>query len=818
MSNIRFAFRQLVKTPGFTIVALVTLALGIGVNTSMYTLIDVLLFRSAPFPEPERLVMIQGTTAQTQHDGFSFVEIEEMRAQNTAQAGAGAPAGQSHTLESLTTFSGWNNTLAEPGQPAERLSSIDASADFFTTFRVQPILGRAYTAEEEVPGHNQVAILSYALWQTRFGGAPDILGRSLRLNAEQVTVIGVMPASFTYPLFWGKVDLWRPMTVPRHIVEDRNNRFFGAIGRLNPGVTREQVKAQLTPLAANWARDFPKTSTGRGFNLMELHKATMDDTSTFIVWLMLGLSGSVLLIACANLANLQLARATANVRDLAIRSALGASRFRLILHQLTECMVLALGGGLGGVLVALWVNAALGSAIRIGDAGGLPLPMNGRILVATFIVSLLTGVLFGLLPAWLASRSDAVTMLKQQHRGSTTGKGTHFARHTLIVVEVALALALLGAAGVMIRGFQAMLRKNCGWDTDRVLVANIHVPEQSTYNTEDKRRIVIKKLEQRLARIPGAEATAVCTTVPTFGCSKEQAIQVAGQTSDDPNKQPNAGYTMIGADFFTALGIPLREGHTFSPDLRAENPPVVVVNEALARKFWPGESAIGKRIADRQGDATVSREIIGVVGDVRFPLNITDPDTMLQVYKPLVNEPWGYLHLVVRGRAPASFKNDVRRAVSDIDPDVAVEELYTIPEAVDRFEHNIVVINNTLGGFALLGLVLAAVGLYGVISNLVAQRTNEFGIRLALGAKPRDVLALVLGIGVRLTLLGLAIGGVLAYVLNRILGSSMPRMAGTDPVTLTAVAAVLFAVALFACWVPAHRATQVNPLEALRAE
>jgi predicted permease len=444
--------------------------------------------------------------------------------------------------------------------------------------------------------------------------------------------------------------------------------------------------------------------------------------------------------------------------------------------------------------------------------------MNGRILSATFLVSLLTGVLFGLLPAWLASRSDAVAMLKQQHRGSTSGKGAHFARHTLIVAEVALALALLSAAGVMIRGFQAMLKRNSGWDTDRVLVANIHVPEQSTYNTEDKRRVVIKKLELRLAQIPGTEHTAVCTTVPTFSYSKEQPIQVAGQTSDDPNKQPNAGYTMVGSDYFATLGIPLLEGRTFSPDLRAENPPVVIVNEMLARKFWPGESAIGKRIADRQGDAIVSREIIGVVGDVHFPLNPGTPDTMLQVYKPLVNEPWGYLHLVVRGRSPLAFKNDVRRAVSDVDPDVAVEELYTMPEAVDRFEHNLIVINNTLGGFALLGLVLAAVGLYGVISNLVAQRTAEFGIRLALGATPRDLLRLVLGRGILLTLIGLAIGGVLAYLLNRILGSSMPRMAGTDPVTLIAVAAVLFAVALFACWVPARRATRVNPLEALRTE
>jgi len=818
MQSLRFAIRQLIKTPGFTIVALVTLALGIGVNTSMYTLVDVLLFRSAPFPEPDRLVTIQGTNAQTQRDQFAFAEVDEMRAQTTGSAANNAAAGQAHTIESLTTLSGWTDTFAEPGQPAERLFSIDASADFFKTFRVQPILGRAYSAEEELPGHNQVAILSYAFWRDRFGADPSILGRTLRLNAEQVTVIGVMPASFTYPLLWGKIDLWRPITIPRHIVEDRNNHFFAAVGRLNPGVTQEQLKAELMPLATRWAHDYPQTGTGRGFNILLLQKATMDDTSTFIVWLMLGLSASVLLIACANLANLQLARATANVRDLAIRSALGASRFRLILHQLTECVVLSVFGGLGGLLVALWVNAAFGGSIRIGDVQGLPLNMNGRILGVTFLVSLLTGILFGLLPAWLASRGDAVAMLKQQHRGSTTGRGTQFARHALIIAEVALALALLSAAGVMIRGFQAMIKRASGWDTDRVLVANIHVPEQSTYSTEESRRVVIKKFEQRLAQIPGAEGTTVCTNVPTFGYSKEVPIQVAGQTSDDPNKQPNAGYIMVGPDYFSTMGIPLREGRAFSPDLRPDSPAVVVVGESLARKFWPGESAIGKRIADRQGDKIVWREIIGVAGDVHFPLNPGDPNTMLQVYKPLVNEPWGYLHLVVRGQTPARFKNDLRHAIADIDPDVAVEELYTIPESVDRFEHNIIVINDTLGGFAILGLVLAAVGLYGVISNLVAQRTGEFGIRLALGATPRDLLRLVLGRGMILTLIGLMIGVVLAYLLNRGLGSMMPRMAGTDPVTLAAVAGALFAVALFACWVPARRATRVNPLEALRTE
>jgi predicted permease len=683
---------------------------------------------------------------------------------------------------------------------------------------VQPLVGRPFTKDEGVPGRNQVALLGYELWQSRFGGDPAVVGRSLRLNAEPVTVIGVMPASFGYPLLFGKVDLWRPLTVPRHIVDDRNNHFFQAVGRLETGTAAAELQARLEPLGARWAQDYPKDSAGRGFKVMELHKSTMDSAGYLIVWMLMGLAGSVLLIACANLANLQLARATASAKDLAIRSALGASRGRLIAHQLTECMVLAVGGGLGGLLVAASVNRALGRAIRIGDAGSLPLPIDGPILAMSLLVSGVAGIAFGLLPAWLASRNDVVTTLKQQARGTTSSRGQRFARQGLIVAEVSLALALLAVAGVMIRGFSALLRKDPGWDTGRILAANIHLPEQSTYETEDKRRLAIEKLERLLAAVPGAEATGICTTPPFFGYSRTGPIQVEGQTSDDPVHQPLAGYIMVDAGFFGAMGIPLREGRLFPADLRASSPPVVVIGESLARKFWPHDSAIGKRIGDREKGEVVFREVIGVVRDIAFPMNLANPETLLQIYKPLVHEPWGYLHLLVRAAAPGTFKGEVRRVVRDLDPDVAVQELYTVPEASDRYQHNIVVVNNTLGAFAVLGLVLAAVGLYGVISNLVAHRTAEFGIRLALGAQPSDVLRLVLGTGVKLTAAGLVAGAGLAYALIRLLRSEMPRMAGADPATLALVVLVLVAVALFACYWPARRATRVDPLLALRAE
>ncbi len=810
-SSIRFSIRQLAKTPGFTFIALLTLALGIGVNASMYTLVDVLLFRSAPFPEPDRLLFIQGLSPQGQPDGFSYAEIEEMHALAASQP--------SSAFESITAFSQWNNDLAEPGQPAERLVSLDASIDFFRTFRVQPLLGRPYSADEEVPGRTQVALLSHKLWQSRFGGDPNIVGRTLRLNAEQITVIGVMPPGFGYPLFFGPIDLWRPMTVPRHIVEDRNNHFFGAIGRLRLGVTAAQAEAQLRPLLARWAHDYPDRNAGRGIRVMLLQKALLTGSPfAFITWLLFGVGGAVLLIACFNLANLQLARAVGNTRDLAIRSALGATRSRLIAHQIMESMVLALSGGALGLLVGRWSNDLIGRSIPIGATETLHLEMNGPVVAAAFLVTLISGLLVGLVPAWLASRGDMVTTLKQQTRGSTSSRQTHRLRNSLVVAEVALALALLATAGVMIRGFSALLKRDKGWDTDRVLLANIHMAEQSTYNTEDKRRVAIDRLTRRLAQIPHAEHTAICSTPPLFGYSKTASFEIPGATSADPTKQPIGGYTMVTSEFFATLGIPLIEGRLFPAELKADSPPLVIINETMARHFWPHESAIGRRIGDRQGDTVVWREVIGVVRDIQDALNPSAPSTMYQIYKPLVNEPWGYLWLVVRAPAPGTFKNEIRKAVADVDPDIAVQLVYTVPESADLFLRSFMVVNDTLGGFALLGLVLAAIGLYGVLSNLVAQRTGEFGIRLALGAKPRDVLALVLGRGMLLTLIGLAIGVAIGVGLNIALQAAMPRMGGLDPATIGLVSVALLAVALLACWVPAHRATRIDPLDALRIE
>lgn len=816
LSDIRHAFRSLAKAPGFTCVVLLTLALGIGVNTSMYTLVDALLFKNAPYPDSEHMICVQSRSPQGQREGYSFREFEEMRSMLSKSAGDQTATGL--PFESLTAFSSWNDAFAEPGQPAERLDSIDVSADFFSTFRVQPLIGRAFTPDEETPGRNQVALLSYAFWKSHFGGDPGVIGRVVRLNAEPVVIIGVMPASFTYPLFFGKVDLWRPITIPRQIVEDRYNHFFGVIGRLTPGTGRLQAEARVTPLLAQWAQENPQHNSGRTVSAMPMQEAAMDSASRALIWLLFGVGLVVLLLACFNIATLQLARAATKTRDLAIRSSLGASRTELILHQLVEAMLLAAGGGILGLLVAIWTNALISSAVTLYLTEHIALPLNAPVLLVAFLSSLASGLLFGLLPAWIASRGDLSTALKQQSRGSTAGRGTHRLRHALIVGQVALAFALLAVAGIMIRGLQGLLKKEKGWDTAHVLAVNIHLPEQSTYDTDEKRRLAVEKLARRLEQIPNATHSAICSTTPIFGYSKTLPVQIQGITSDDTAKQPLAGYTMVSSGYFATLGIPLLEGRDFPPDMKADSPPYVVINQTMARHFWPGESALGKKIGEQVGTTVIWHEVIGIVGDIQFELDVANPSTVFQVYKPLVHEPWGYLFLMVSGPSPASYKADMRRAVADFDPDVAIQEIYTVREASDLYGHNIVVVNNIIGGFALLGLVLAALGLYGVISNLVAQRTGEFGIRIALGAKPNSVLLLVLKTGLVLTVIGLSLGAFLAYSLNRLLQNFMPRLAGTDPFAIVGVAAALFAISLFACWLPARRATKIDPIIALRAD
>ena len=800
----KFALRSLLKSPGYTVVALLTLALGIGVNTSMFTLMDALLFRAPPFPYPTEIHQILGHTRQGPLREYSETEVREIREKATSYS-------------SLTTTGGIQAAMAEPGRTAERVTGAYASADFFTTFGVQPMLGRAFTAEETQPGKNQVILLSWTFWQNRFGADRNIIGRVLRLDGESVTVIGVMPQSFDYRLMWGPTGFWRPLNFTADQLKSRTYRIFNLYGRLKPGLTAGQAAAELSAVAAAQQKDFPQDYAGLRYQVVVLHEALMDDESRKIIWMLLGLSGFVLLIACANLANLQLARATTSVREFAIRAALGASRGRLILQQLTECIVLSLAGSGLGVLLALWINQALSSRIIIsGEPGGLPLSLNPSILLFTLAAAVLTGVLFGIVPAWFASRTDVVGSLKSQSRGSTSGRGQHRMRQALIVAEVTLALVLLGGAAVMQRGFERFLHRNPGWDTDKVLTAVLPMHE-SSFN-DAQRLEFFRKVETRLKGLPGVENAAISTSLPLWNYGNTRQILTEQQGSVDKAGLPLANHVMVTSGYFATLGIPLLEGRVFASSDDPHDPKQVVINDTLARQLWPGKSAVGQRLGSLRETGVDWEEVIGVVRTVDSAAAFGLPDSLYQVYHPMVHEPWSWVRVSVRSANPAALVASVARAVADVDPDLPADDLLTVAAFVDRAQHNILVVGDLLSGFAFLGLVLAAVGLYGVISNLVAQRTGEFGIRLALGAKPGDVLALVLKHGLLLTVVGLFLGLAGAYGLNRFLGSIFPRMVEGDPLALGGMALTLLFVAFLACWIPARRATRVDPLVALRSE
>jgi predicted permease len=805
MNSLRYALRSLLKSPGFTIVALATLALGIGVNTSMFSLVDELMLRTAPFPRGAAIHQVIADTRQGPSNNFSENEVREIRDKVTS-------------YQSLATVRFMSSALAEPGHPPEQVQSIMASAEFFDVFGTAPLLGRAFTAEEAQPGHNQVIVLSHSFWRQRFGGDPGVVGRSVRIDGEAVTVIGVMPPDFGWVLFWGNPTFWQPLNYTPDQLKERNYRAFALIGRLKPGATAQQATAELGPVAAMQLKDFPKNYDGLAYRVLPLNEAQMDDESRKILMMLLGLAGFVLLLACANLANLQLARATTAMREFAIRAALGASRARLIRQQLTECVVLALAGGGLGTAFGWAINRALSAMIRIAqEPGGLQLPLNGKVLLFTFGVATAAGILFGIVPAWLSSRADVVTALKSQSRGSTGGRTQHRMRQLLIIGEVTLALVLLGGAAVMQRGFAKFLHKDVGWDTGRLLTGALPLPE-ARFPTTESRLEFFRRVQTRLGALPGVEKVALSTGVPIWGYGTDRKIFTEKQAAADQASLPLAHHTMVTEGFFDVLGVRFVEGHDFAPGLKPTDPAVIIINQTLARQLWPGESAIGRRLASIDGSKTTWSEVIGVLRDTEPAASVGNDRIPGQVFKPVAHEAWTWIRFLVRAPVPAALEDSVRRALAEIDPDLPANDLTTVPEAVDRGQHNLVVIAEILGGFAALGLVLAAVGLYGVISNLVAQRTSEFGIRLALGARPADVLNLVMGHGLVLTFVGLVLGLGGAYGLSRLLASIFPRLVSSDPVALGGMALTLFGVAALACWLPARRATKVDPMVALRSE
>lgn len=799
LADLRLALRTLTKSPGFTAIAVLTLALGIGLSTSAFSLTNLLLFRTLPYPGSERLVRVFRTSPQSQRWNFAPANALDIRS-----------AAQSFSALSLYNID--NLSYAEPGQPALQITAVSATAEFFKILGTVPAQGRLFAPDEDQPGKGNVAIITDRMWKRRFGSDPQILGRVLRLNSENHTIVGVLPASFEAPLVWGPTELIRPFTIRPDFANVRTGGWVSIVGQLKPDVDRKRAGSEIATLAARLAQDFPKENGTDSARVADLHSSNMDPVSTAILWMMPVLSTLVLFIACANLASLLLARALGRSREFAIRSALGASRIDLMRPLLSESLLLAVAGGVLGVFVASWGASLLGRNIQINNEYGLAIPIDGPVLLFAGVSALVSGFAFGLAPAWLASRTTAADSLKESSRGSTAGRAHHRLKYALIAGELAFALVLVGVAGSFALGSRSFLDRDLGWNPDGLFTGYLVTP-YNRYGDDEKCRTFHRDLLERLTAIPGVQHASITTGLPMFSFFGSANLVAEGQTVN-PGQEPLAMNASVSSDYFAVAQIPLRRGAFFPADLRADSRPMIIVNEALARRFWPGEDAVGKRVRFKDRDALA--EVVGVVGDVRMAANLGQPETTLQVYRPLVQDPPRYQLIALRSAVPPeTLTSAVRQAVAALDPDLPVANPGSVRENLRQGLSNINVIIVNLAVFAGMGLLIAVVGLYGVIAHLTAQRTRDIGVRIALGADYHHIVSMVLRQGLLLFGLGMILGLPLFGLARAFLSRAMPEMPFPGLWLPGAILIALGLATLLASWLPARRAARVNPLVAL---
>jgi putative ABC transport system permease protein len=803
LQDIRFGVRVLRKSPGFTAVAVIALALGIGGNTAIFSAVNAVILRPLPYAAPDRLVFVRETSWQPSTKGTtaSWPNYADWRDQSSTFEGLAAAYISNYNLKADTGV--------------ERVSGAAVTANTFATLGVDPLLGRAFLDEEDRPNGPSVAVLGHGLWQRRFGGNPEILGRTIDLEGKQTTVVGVMPKGFEFPIESERADLWVPLAGDEEALP-RGAHFIEVVGRLKDGVTIDQAKGDLAAVAERLGQQYPDTNENRSVLVFPLHDWVVGDVRDSLL-LLLGAVGFVLLIACANVANLLLARARARQREVAIRLAVGAGRLRLVRQFLVESLLLAIAGGAVGLLLATWGSDILAAAgpkdiPRLNEAGA-----DWTVLLFTLGVSALTGIVFGLAPAIQLSRPELADSLKGTDPRSG-GAGSRI-RSALVVSEVALALVLLVGAGLMLASFARLIDVKPGFDPEQVLTAHVSLPDVR-YEKIEQQIAFGDEILTRVRALPGVEAAGVATTLPLSGNSLALSLKLNDGVPRDPKERLSVGYDAISPGYFEAMGIPLREGRDFAEQDRASAPNVVVISESVARKYWPNESALGKKLTigiSIDDNPPPEREVVGIVGDVKHGgLDATKAE---RVYSPYAQTPWTSMAVAVRSQGdPAALSGAIRREVLGIDDGLPVYDVTLMRGVVGSSVARPRLVASLFGAFAAVALLLAAVGIYGVMAYTVSQRTHEIGIRLALGARPVDVLRLVVGQGMGLAGLGIAIGLAGAFGVTRLMSSLLFGVSATDPVVFASIAALLAAVAFAACYLPARRAARVDPVTALRYE
>ena len=800
--DVRYSLRMLLKNKGFTVVAVLTLALGIGVNTAMFSVLNTFLFRSLPYPQSGQLVRIFRTSPHSDSWPHSAGNFFDQHDQNTV-------------FEKMAAYNFVSRNLTEQGHTAERLLGLAATSDFFPLLGVSPSLGRVFKPEEFQPGADNVVVLTDRFWTRRFGSDPNVIGRKIQLDGQTVEVVGVMPPGFEHPMLWGPVDIWQPMAFTPEGKTNRGTNYLSEFARLKPGVSIKQAEQSMVTLAANLGKQ-NSSNEGESIRLEPLQRSMSDSIGRTVMWFTFGLAGFVLLIACANLANLQLVRTAAQARELAVRAALGAGRWRLLRHSFTESILVALIGGVISLGIAL--TAVRFISVRLfSNLPGASVQLDYKVFGFALLCSLVTGVLFGTVPAFLASRADVNLALRENSRGSTAGRSQHRLRHMLIVGEVAFALVLLAAAGLFLRGLQRFINTDPGWNVDGLLTAQLTLSGDK-YKDDKQRIVFLNDLENRLRAIPGVEHAGIGGSHPVYGFNSSSSFLVEGRPEPPPDKYLEMFYEPVNGDYFNTLGAHLLQGRTFNQSDTSDHPKVVIINETTARTFWPNESPVGKRISNT-GKKREYSEVVGVVNDIAFPGDLGEPYTRFEAFVPMTQASPNYLMLLLRTSSNAdALANGLRNSIAAFDPDLPVYRIRTARASVDQGLGSISLLGSLLGAFATIGVILSAIGIYGVVSYTVVQRTGELGIRMALGAQNRDVLWLVLGKGAVLVAMGAILGGLGAYGVSRLLISVIPSLPTRDPLILPISALALVGVALAACYIPARRATRVDPIVALRSE
>ena len=794
--DIRYGLRSMLKRPGFTAIALLALALGIGANTAIFSLVNAVVIQPLPYPDPDRLVWMWGNFPNSNRASVAPLDFSDFRAQNKTF--------EQFAASSTVTLPA---NLTGGGDP-ERLTASAITGNYFQTLGVAPALGRGFSLENEKTGQDQVTVLSYALWQRRFAGDPGLINQTILLDGKPFQVIGVMGQGVNLPQ---TADLWVPMNFDASPdMKQRRAHFLRPIGRLKEGLTLAQAQADTDVIAGVLAEQFPETNTGWNLRLVPLRDQLVGSSRTTIL-ILFGAVGFVLLIACANVANLLLVRAAARQKEIALRTALGASRLRIARQMITESLLLSILGGALGALLAVWGVQLLVSL----SEGSLPVTadvkIDATVLGFTLLVSLLTGLLFGLAPAFRTMKVNLSDTLKEGTRGSE-GTLRNRTRSVLVVFESAVAVMLLIGAGLLVRSLIALQNVDPGFDPKNVLTLRVDL-SRAKYDTPEKSSNFFGELEQRLGGLPGVETVGFITELPLSGQPNDMPFAVEGRPPASPGQEFGADWRRVNQNYFKSLRIPLLRGRSFTEQDVQKSEKVMIVSQSLVDTAFPNEEALGKRLIT--GIRSEPYEIIGIVGDIRHRSLERQPYATM--YFPTRQS--GRMNLVIRTQNdPLSIVGGVRKEVQAIDPDQPISairpmnELVASSVAAPRYRTTLLAL------FAALAMILAATGIYGVMSYSVAQRTHEIGVRMALGARQLDVLKLVVRQGMLLTLVGVVLGLGAAYLLTRVMSSLLFGVTEKDPITFGVVAALLIAVSFLACFVPARRATKVDPLEALRYE